>query len=52
MDDAIHADFAALTTAAASGHLDGWADTPRGRLELLIALDQFPRSLWRDTPAA
>ena len=24
----------------------------RRRLALLIALDQFPRSLWRDTPAA
>ncbi|MGB3278733.1 MAG: DUF924 family protein [Pseudorhodobacter sp.] len=52
MDAAIIADFADLTLAAATGQLDHWAETPRGRLALLIALDQFPRSLWRDTPAA
>lgn len=52
MDAAIAERFADLTVAAASGALDGWADTARGRLALLIVLDQFPRSLWRDTPAA
>lgn len=52
MDAAIADRFADLTVAAARGELDGWAQTPRGRLALLIALDQFPRSLWRDTPAA
>lgn len=52
MDEIIIRDFADLTLAAARGALDHWADTPRGRLALLIALDQFPRSLWRDTPAA
>lgn len=52
MDDAICTRFGALTQAAATGALDHWADTARGRLALLIALDQFPRSLWRDTPAA
>lgn len=52
MDDAIAARFADLTTAAARGDLNSWAGTARGRLALLIALDQFPRSLWRDTPAA
>ena len=52
MDAAICADFAGLTTDAARGLLDHWAETPRGRLALLIALDQFPRSLWRDTPGA
>lgn len=52
MDDRIIAEFADLTRAAAAGKLDHWAETPRGRLALLIALDQFPRSLWRDTPAA
>lgn len=51
MDARIIADFAELTEAAATGQLDHWAGTPRGRLALLIALDQFPRSLWRDTPA-
>jgi uncharacterized protein (DUF924 family) len=52
MDEVICRDFAGLTRAAAAGELDLWAATPRGRLALLIALDQFPRSLWRGTPAA
>ncbi|MGI3186330.1 DUF924 family protein [Nioella aestuarii] len=52
MDEVIIRDFADLTLATARGELDHWAETPRGRLALLIALDQFPRSLWRDTPAA
>jgi uncharacterized protein (DUF924 family) len=52
MDAAIAARFADLTLAAARGELDTWAATARGRLALLLALDQFPRSLWRDTPAA
>ncbi len=52
MDAAIIERFGGLTMAAATGRLDHWADTARGRLALLIALDQFPRSLWRDTPAA
>ena len=52
MDAIVCENFAELTDAAARGHLDHWAETPRGRLALLIALDQFPRSLWRDSPAA
>jgi uncharacterized protein (DUF924 family) len=52
VDDAICSQFAALTDAAARGLLDHWAKTPRGRLALVIALDQFPRSLWRGTPGA
>lgn len=52
MDATIIERFGPLTEAAARGALDHWADTPRGRLALLIALDQFPRSYWRDTPAA
>ncbi len=52
MDAVICERFAELTETAATGQLDHWAETERGRLALLIALDQFPRSLWRDTPAA
>lgn len=52
MDAAITDRFADLTLAAAKGELDDWASTARGRLALLLVLDQFPRSLWRDTPAA
>ena len=51
-DGDIRAGFTELTEAAARGLLDHWADTPRGRLALVIALDQFPRSVWRETPAA
>lgn len=52
MDAVICSDFAELTEAAARGALDHWAETAEGRVALLIALDQFPRSLWRDTPGA
>lgn len=52
MDERICNDFAPLTRAAAEGRLDHWADTPDGRLALILALDQFPRSLWRGTPGA
>lgn len=52
MDQAICSRFADLTVAAARGEVDHWAKTPRGRLALLLVLDQFPRSLWRDRPAA
>lgn len=52
VDEAILRDFGPTTIAAARGELDHWADTPRGRLALLITLDQLPRSYWRDTPAA
>ncbi|WP_136659513.1 DUF924 family protein [Nitratireductor sp. XY-223] len=52
MDQIIARDFADLTLAAARSELDHWTETAEGRVALLIALDQFPRSLWRDTPAA
>lgn len=52
MDAIIKSDYSEITIAAATGLLDHWSETARGRLALLIALDQFPRSLWRDTPAA
>jgi uncharacterized protein (DUF924 family) len=52
MDAVICDRFGPLTKAAARGLLDHWAGTPRGRLALVIALDQFPRSLWRNTPGA
>lgn len=52
MDATICARFGPLTEAAARGLLDHWAATARGRLALILALDQFPRSLWRGTPGA
>lgn len=44
--------FGADAQAAAEGKLDHWAETPRGRLALLILLDQFPRHIHRGKPAA
>lgn len=51
-DAAIMSRFPDLTEQAANGALDDWAEDPRGRLALIILLDQFPRSVWRDTPRA
>jgi uncharacterized protein (DUF924 family) len=51
-DAAILARFTETTQRAARGELDAWAATPRGRLALVVVLDQFSRSVWRDTPRA
>lgn len=37
---------------AISGQLSSWAESPRGRLALIILLDQFSRSLYRNSPKA
>lgn len=52
MDEVLCRDWADVTQAAAQGDYDDWAGTPYGRLALVLVLDQFPRSVWRDTPAA
>jgi len=44
--------FAATLAAATAGELDHWAHTPRGRLALVIVLDQFPHHIFRDRPQA
>lgn len=44
--------FAHLVDEARSGRLDHWLEAPRGRLSLIIVLDQFPRGLFAGTPAA
>ena len=41
-----------LLERAERGELDGWSDTPRGRLALIIALDQFSRSIHRGSARA
>jgi uncharacterized protein (DUF924 family) len=51
-DEEIVARFTGLTEQAAAGALDHWADDPRGRLALIVLLDQFSRSVWRDSPRA
>lgn len=37
---------------ASRGELDAWTETPRGRLALVVLLDQFSRNMWRGTPKA
>jgi len=44
--------FSVEYQAAASGSLSDWAKTPRGRLALIILLDQFPRYIYRHSPQA
>ena len=52
LDDRVRARFGALVAAARRGALDHWAASPRGRLALIILLDQFPRHCYRGTPEA
>ncbi|MBI1283897.1 MAG: DUF924 family protein [Thiobacillus sp.] len=42
--------FADTLLAATAGELDHWADFPRGRLALVIVLDQFPHHIHRNRP--
>ena len=51
-DRAIEERFRSTWESAVRGELDAWADTPRGRLALILVLDQFSRNLARGTPAA
>jgi uncharacterized protein (DUF924 family) len=44
--------FTPILEQARQGELDWWADTPRGRLALIIVLDQFSRSVYKGTPLA
>lgn len=52
-DAAIRDRFGALHGRASGGGLDGeWPATARGRMALVLLLDQFSRHIHRDTPAA
>jgi len=51
-DLAVIENFAATLPAAAAGKLNHWTATPRGRLALVIVLDQFPHHIHRDKPQA
>jgi uncharacterized protein (DUF924 family) len=51
-DEEIRGRFGALVERAAAGELAGWADGSRGRLSLILLLDQFPRNLFRGTARA
>lgn len=45
----VYARFHKLTEQALRGLLEDWAGTARGRLALILLLDQFPRHLYRHT---
>lgn len=51
-DSAIADQFPRLLERATRGELDHWSQWPRPRLALIIVLDQFSRSLYKDTPRA
>ena len=51
-DEEIHARFKPVFERALRGELDHWRDNPRSRLALIIVLDQFSRSLFRNSPRA
>lgn len=44
--------FGDAVARAGRGELDEWAATPRGRLALVILLDQFTRNIHRERPEA
>ncbi|MDP8999195.1 MAG: DUF924 domain-containing protein [Myxococcota bacterium] len=50
LDREIGGRFGAAVAAALEGKLDAWAETIRGRLALIILLDQFTRNIFRDDP--
>lgn len=51
-DRAVESRFGALSASARRGELGSWKRTPRGRLALIVLLDQFSRSLYRGTADA
>jgi uncharacterized protein (DUF924 family) len=51
-DEEIAREFTRDVEKASDGKLDHWAADPRGRLALILLLDQFRRNIYRNTPAA
>ena len=51
-DMEIRKEFADDVERASSGELDHWANKPRGRLALILLLDQFRRNVYRGTAKA
>ena len=51
-DQAVACRFADTLIDATAGRLVHWMATPRGRLALVIVLDQFPHHIHRDRPQA
>ena len=52
VDDDIRARFGDLIPKACAGKLMAWQSTPDGALALIVLLDQFTRSIYRNTPRA
>lgn len=44
--------FKGLSEQALAGQLDHWADSPKGRLALILLLEQFPRRIYGDDKLA
>jgi len=51
-DEEIASLFSRDVDEASVGNLDHWISAPRGRLALILLLDQFRRNIYRNTPAA
>jgi uncharacterized protein (DUF924 family) len=51
-DEEIAKEFADDVEKALDGELDHWAHEPRGRLALILLLDQFRRNIFRNSPEA
>ncbi|MEZ5593767.1 MAG: DUF924 family protein [Gammaproteobacteria bacterium] len=51
-DATIRTQFGAVHEQALRGELDHWAEQPRGRLALILVLDQFSRNIFRGSGAA
>ncbi len=51
-DAEIRSRFGEALERAARGELEEWKSTPRGRLALVVLLDQFSRNVFRGTPRA
>jgi uncharacterized protein (DUF924 family) len=51
-DHEIVKEFSDDVERASEGDLDHWAHTPRGRLALILLLDQFRRNIYRNTADA
>jgi len=51
-DQEIKEKFSNEVHRASSGRYDTWEETPRGRLALILLLDQFKRNIYRGSPKA
>ena len=51
-DEEVAREFADEVERASEGQLDHWAHKPRGRLALILLLDQFRRNIYRNKPEA